>query len=282
MGILCLSLFFFARSYLKSRPSRGVRAAAPTTISGGRTDISERDEARLLQSSQRSIDAPVAAPVEVVPHPVVVVALPSNSETQTPEPTPIATSPPVTPAATSPPETPSASATVVPKKISFSIADHPASYLMLVQAQEGFGAWNDVIFEFMELAKQLNRSLVEPCVRNGCLEPCRCGAVDMVDVDASTPGAFANGADPLDLPHIDYICEPHTPAQLKATTPGRSYPLRTYINMAALGDITGWSHVVGYEEWCTQVMPNVRGIKTDQYKRWLPEVRRAAASDKRN
>ena len=109
---------------------------------------------------------------------------------------------------------------------------------MVVQAQEGFGAWNDVLFEFLDLARQLNRTLVEPCVRNGCLEPCRCGAIKMVDVDASNlESAFADNKDPLDLPYIDYVCEPYT-GHHRAQV-GWSYPLRAYADIGALMELGG-------------------------------------------
>ena len=109
---------------------------------------------------------------------------------------------------------------------------------MLVQAQEGFGAWNDAIYEFMSLAKSLNRTMVEPCVRNGCLEPCRCGAVTMVNVDGSNlEASFAGGADPLDLPYIDYVCEPYT-AHHRARV-GWAYPLRAYAEMSSFMELAG-------------------------------------------
>ena len=144
---------------------------------------------------------------------------------------------------------------------------------MLVQAQEGFGAWNDAIYEFLALAKELNRTLVEPCVRNGCLEPCRCGAVAMVDIDAgSVDAAFAGGADPLDRPDIDYVCEPHTPREMKQDTPGRAYPLRAYVDLDALTEQAGWPHVVGYDDWCKGVAAKDSTMEMDKHNRWILKV----------
>jgi hypothetical protein len=127
---------------------------------------------------------------------------------------------------------------------------HPKKYLMLVQGQEGFGAWNDQIWEMLDLARTLNRSFVEPCVRNSCLEPCRCGAVHDVRVGDADLAQFDEGRDPLNLKYDGYPCEPYTGHMRKFV--GWSYPLGVYLDLATLKAY--YPHVVRYQDWCDNVM----------------------------
>ena len=70
-------------------------------------------------------------------------------------------------------------------------------YLLLLNGLEGFGAWSDSIMETLLLAKSLNRTWVEPCIRNGCLEPCRCDALPDMPTEydpAATPDPASRSA----------------------------------------------------------------------------------------
>ena len=141
---------------------------------------------------------------------------------------------------------------------------HPRRYLMLLQGQEGFGAWNDQIWEMLDLARSLNRSFVEPCVRNSCLEPCRCGAVVPVPVGDGELGQFEAGLDPLDLPWIDYPCEPDTDGMKRFV--GAAYPLSAYLDLAVLRAY--YPHIVPYQAWCERVAP-ASFNETSRDGRWV-------------
>jgi hypothetical protein len=121
----------------------------------------------------------------------------------------------------------------------------PDRYLMLSFAYEGFGAWNDIVWEFVDLAKQLGRTFVEPCVRNGCLEPCRYGHVISPGSSEEIAAAYALGEDPLDLPHISSPCEPIGVEALKRTTD--AYPLSVYLDISVLQK--HWPHFIPYDVW---------------------------------
>jgi hypothetical protein len=60
---------------------------------------------------------------------------------------------------------------------------------------------------------QLNRVFVEPCVRNGCLEPCRCAAIKPVTPwsEAAAAAAAAADEDPLMLPFLPDWCKLDVP-----------------------------------------------------------------------
>ena len=150
--------------------------------------------------------------------------------------------------------------------------DHPKKYLMLVQGQEGFGAWNDIVWEYLDLAQALGRTLVEPCVRNGCLEPCRCGHVTEVpDIHAGNLDEhFSGGRDPLNLKHIEFLCEPHT-AWVHGQV-GVTYPLSAYLDIRSLK--AQWPHIVRYSDWCENVLKKDTSVKQDDgfeggAKRWI-------------
>lgn len=145
-----------------------------------------------------------------------------------------------------------------------NLADHPSKYVMMVQANEGFGAWNDIIWEMVDLSKYLNRTMVQPCVRNGCLEPCRCGAQKNVDVwDLS---GYERGEDPMNLPYINYPCEPYTGDARSYV--GWSYNLEVYIDVSALKAY--WPHIITYDDWCEGVMKKDPEAKTEpEHNRWL-------------
>ena len=125
-----------------------------------------------------------------------------------------------------------------------------------------------MIWEYLQLAKDLGRTLVEPCVRNGCLEPCRCGAVRPVpDVhEGNVDALFANGADPLDLPYISYPCEPYTASAYERV--GGAYPLSAYLDLRGLRKV--WPHIVTYDDWCEKVIRPDTTIATEPtHGRWI-------------
>ncbi len=78
-------------------------------------------------------------------------------------------------------------------------------------------------WEILSVAARLGRVLVEPCVRNGCLEPCRYGLVESLDSDAAARRG-RDPLDPLDLPYIPFACEGHWGNQVRP--PCVSKPLR--------------------------------------------------------
>ena len=57
---------------------------------------------------------------------------------------------------------------------------HTRGYVHLVTTREGMSAWTHILYEMLNLAKALNRTLVEPCVAGGELVPCVPGMVGHV------------------------------------------------------------------------------------------------------
>ena len=116
----------------------------------------------------------------------------------------------------------------------------------------------------VDLSKYLNRTMVQPCVRNGCLEPCRCGA--QKDVDVWDLSGYERGEDPMNLPYINYPCEPYTGDARSYV--GWSYNLEVYIDVSALKAY--WPHIITYDEWCEGVMKKDPEAKTEpEHNRWL-------------
>jgi len=123
-------------------------------------------------------------------------------------------------------------------------------YLLPLLITEGFGAWSDAIRETIALAARLNRTWVEPCVRNGCVEPCRCGRVRPVAAwsAGAAAAAAAAGVDPGRLPRIDEPC--HFDSAPRARPRGFAadvYPLSAYVDVAAL---LAPGAGVSYAAWC--------------------------------
>jgi hypothetical protein len=142
----------------------------------------------------------------------------------------------------------------------------PSRYLMLSSVFEGFGAWSDAIFEFVDLAKQLNRTFVEPCVRNGCIEPCRYGFVHSPPSTKEVVDAFERtGHDHLNLPYINFPCSRlnhEYPDEESKKLVGESYPLSAYLDMASLREY--YPHIISYDQWFEQsILPQkdlVKGV----------------------
>ena len=126
-------------------------------------------------------------------------------------------------------------------------------YVNFLMVVEGFGAWSDSIYETLNLAVRLNRSWVEPCVRNGCIEPCRCGRIRPVAAWSPAAGGAAAGAgvDPGVLPRIADGCKLDLPPR---DTPldyiAEAYPLSAYVDVAAIAAEYAPGTVVSYAEWC--------------------------------
>ena len=146
----------------------------------------------------------------------------------------------------------------VPRELSFSpsaaappeLPPPGGRYLLPLIITEGFGAWSDSIFETIELAARLNRTWVEPCVRNGCIEPCRCGRIRPVMPWSTAAGAAAAaaGVDPGRLPRIDEPC--HFDSHPRARPLGFSadvYPLSALVDVSAL---LAPGAGISYAAWC--------------------------------
>jgi hypothetical protein len=133
--------------------------------------------------------------------------------------------------------------------------DAPLRTFVSLSIVEGFGAWSDSVLETIEAAIALNRTWVEPCVRNGCLEPCRCGAVERVAPWSVAAGAAATarGEDPLLLPFLPDWCKVDMPPLSYSRPPdyvARAYPLSAYVDVDALRARYGARHFISYERWC--------------------------------
>jgi hypothetical protein len=109
------------------------------------------------------------------------------------------------------------------------------------------------------LAKDLNRWLVEPCVRNACVEPCRCGMVKDVGTDGQpmplfTPGksASTDTYDPLGLPALPSRCKQYRYYMNKGfkDEDEPAYPLRAYMDTHALAEHYNHPYWITYQEWC--------------------------------
>ena len=131
-------------------------------------------------------------------------------------------------------------------------------YFVTLNVPEGFGAWTDAVQETLDMAALLNRTWVEPCVRNGCIEPCRCGAVrpSVRWSPARAAAAAAGGADPGALPRVDVGCrldEGRRETPLDFVEP--AYALSAYVDVGALlanrrarGVPT--PNAIAYADWC--------------------------------
>lgn len=127
-------------------------------------------------------------------------------------------------------------------------------FLVTLSVIEGFGAWSDALLETLEAAEALNRTWVEPCVRNGCIEPCRCGHV--LDVPAysaaAAAAAAASGNDPLLLPRLDDPCK--LLGELAHLRPvdhvADAYPLSAYIDVDALQARYPRVRIASHAEFC--------------------------------
>jgi hypothetical protein len=104
-------------------------------------------------------------------------------------------------------------------------------YLMLISAHEGLAAWGDILYEMLDLARELNRTLVEPCVRSGRITPCAPGRVVFVP----TAGAVTAEDDPLNLPSSLLPRMDRAIAGSQTSLRGlHSYPLRVYVDLDGL------------------------------------------------
>lgn len=126
-------------------------------------------------------------------------------------------------------------------------------YFIPMMIVEGFGAWSDAIWETINAAIALNRTWVEPCVRNGCIEPCRCGAIRPVPrwSEEAEAAALAAGSDPLLLPYINARCKLDLGAREMADDyVGETYPLSAYLDLDAIAEVVGGQHLISYSDWC--------------------------------
>lgn len=174
---------------------------------------------------------------------------PKRTSSRTPSVTPTGTPKPPKP---SPSQTPAAAPTRTAEPAGPPSRDR---YLMPMQVLEGFGAYPDGVTEMFMLAKKTNRWLIEPCVRNACVEPCRCGQVvdDAVSMPPFNPSRAAAGEDPLGLPSLNARCKQYRfnwDNGFKPDQPEPAYPLRAYFDIEDLKERI-WPYVISYNEWCT-------------------------------
>ena len=147
-------------------------------------------------------------------------------------------------------------------------------FLVVLSIVEGFGAWSDAVHETLALAKELNRTWVEPCVRNGCIEPCRCGAVRPVVAwrAARAASARAGGADPGALPRVDADCRLDDGNRRGTAVDfvGETYPLSAYIAVDARlrGLGAAAPAAVSYEAWCAAYAAEERPATEPAHRRW--------------
>lgn len=198
------------------------------------------------------------------PTPSTSGAPPSPSPTYVPPSTSV--TPSASPIPKSPDATPSVtfgyspSATVTPSvtaTITAATTPYPPPpkerVLIPLQLVEGFGAYPDGIMEMFHLAKRTNRWLVEPCIRNACIEPCRCGLV-LDDIPPFDQARADRGEDPLALPALPAQCKLYMTQywNYNGTDPMQyAYPIRALFDIDDLKR-TIWPHVIPYNQWCKE------------------------------
>lgn len=74
-------------------------------------------------------------------------------------------------------------------------------YLLVMNVAEGMTSWYHALYEMMDLARRLGRTIVEPCVRDGRIVTCVPGKVHAVPfgVDDAPAGSVTAESDPLAL-----------------------------------------------------------------------------------
>jgi hypothetical protein len=151
-------------------------------------------------------------------------------------------------------------------------------YLIPQMILEGFGAWSDAVYETIDLAVKLNRVWVEPCVRNGCIEPCRCGRIRKVtrwteeleaelDKTEAEDGVFV---DPGMLPYIPDKCKLDIPPKDRPDDyVADAYPMSAYIDLEAIASEYDDGRIMSYEEWCTGFQQTWKPLEVEpKTKRW--------------
>ena len=140
---------------------------------------------------------------------------------------------------------------------------------------EGFGAWSDAVQETLDLAVKLNRTWVEPCVRNGCIEPCRCGHIRPVVrwSAASAAAASAAGVDPGRLPRVDDPCKLDIPPRERDVDYiAEAYPLSAYIDVATLvARRYPPGTAISYAAWCAAYQRDAAPALDARTRRWQYE-----------
>ena len=126
-------------------------------------------------------------------------------------------------------------------------------YIHLVSVREGMSAWTHVLYEVLELARRLNRTLVEPCVAGGEIVPCVPGRVLRVpgSLSAARGAPVTAYADPLRVPAFLSHCGTAGKSRGVAKRDNRAYPLSLYLDVAALRTSV-WKHIIPYDAWVAQ------------------------------
>ena len=118
----------------------------------------------------------------------------------------------------------------------------------------------------MRLAVELNRTWVEPCIRNGCLEPCRCDALPDMPTEydpAATPAPDGSNPGAGLYPRTGFDCKQNFDPGVVAT----AYPLSAFIDVPQLAAREGVA-VVSYRAWCADYRVRNAGAFDPKAKRW--------------
>jgi len=118
----------------------------------------------------------------------------------------------------------------------------------------------------------LNRTWVEPCVRNGCIEPCRCGYIREVPrwTQAAEDAALAQGRDPGMLPYINDKCKLDLGQRDKPNDyVAEAYPLSAYLDMEAIAAEYDPGRIVTYSSWCHEFNRTMQPAVRPEFKRWI-------------
>ena len=205
LAVVVVVCVLMLAAYGSSILSSGVRGKNSNVVAwAARGAVDRKSELFAQPADPRSLlmaFSPPTQPASVSAAPTTPPATPASTPQQTPE----ATSPPQTPAAPSPPPTPAATslaqspaATSPPGTPAGTPLHEPAAreaaspaptldgaryvgsndrYLMLHSGWLGVAVLPQVIVELGQLAAAVGRTLVEPCVADGAIVPCKCGAI---------------------------------------------------------------------------------------------------------
>lgn len=121
-------------------------------------------------------------------------------------------------------------------------------FLTLVSATEGMASWVHSVREASAVARDTSRTLVEPCVSNGWLLPCRWHGVTRLPNGTAVARAIANGEDPLALMRSSVSC-PGAGSNSSMPPSAAPLPLSAYFDWDDL--VANWSlsPMIRYHEW---------------------------------
>lgn len=243
--------------------------------SGGGAQSSSGTEPKAVEPAAPAAPSASASPA-------AAAAAPSGGG-EKPSPAAAAPSPTATGTPSAPP-TPSNSPPPPPEYYKVAVSDidlavyKSKQFLIPQMILEGFGAWSDAVYETIDLAVKLNRVWVEPCVRNGCIEPCRCGHVRKAKPWSEEAEAALDKQEKEDGIFVDPGILRYIPDKCKLDIPPKerdddyvadAYPMSAYIDLEAVASEYDEGRIMGYEEWCTGFQATWTPLeKDDKFKRW--------------